>query len=196
MTTIPLSKGCRFLSGGTPAKGVAEYWAGSLPWFSPKDIKQFELTDSIDHISEAAVIASATQKVSSGTILLVGRSGVLAHTLPVGIVRRDATFNQDIKAIVPDERFDPDFVALFLKAQEHYVIQQGVKVGATVHSLKSGFVESLEIPLIKLDQQRRIAADLKAQLAAVEEARKAAQAQLEEIEHLPARLLAQAFGNV
>jgi hypothetical protein len=34
---------------------------------------------------------------------------------------------------------------------------------------------------------------LKAQLAAVEEARLAAKAQLEEIEGLPARLLAQAF---
>jgi hypothetical protein len=51
-----------------------------------------------------------------------------------------------------------------------------------------------EIPWVPVSQQQRVAARLTAQLAAVEQTRRAAQAQLAEIERLPARLLAEAFG--
>ena len=50
-----------------------------------------------------------------------------------------------------------------------------------------------QIPLPPLSEQRRIAALLTEQLAAVEQARKAAEAQLAAINDLPAALLRQAF---
>ncbi len=196
MNTIALKDCCRFLSGGTPSKAKPEFWSGKIPWFSPKDIKSLHLVDSEDHITEEAVSASATQKVRVGTILVVGRSGVLAHTLPVGILGQEAAFNQDIKAIVPSNICDPEFIALFLKAQEERVLSVGVKVGATVHSLRSGFIESLEIPVLGIHDQRRLASELRIQLAAVEQARQAAYSQLEEIERLPSRLLTRAFENI
>ena len=181
MKKIALRECCQFLSGGTPSKAKAEFWVGNIPWYSPKDMKSFDLNDSQDHISEAAISASAARKVLPGAILVVGRSGVLAHTLPVGIVHQPAAFNQDIKALVPRQGFDSDYVALFLRAQERYVLAAGVKLGATVHSLKSGFIEALEMPCFAIEKQRHIAADLKTQLAAVEEARQAASSQIKEL---------------
>lgn len=183
------------MSGGTPSKALAHYWQGDIPWFSPKDIKCFELSDSQDHISPAAIAASAAHCIPAGTILIVGRSGVLAHTLPVAITTRESTFNQDIKALLPiSDEWDKTFIALFLRSKERHILRDGVKIGATVHSLKSGFLESLQIPVLPIEEQRRIAAALKAQLAEVEKARQATVAQLAEIKGLPARLLAQVFG--
>jgi type I restriction enzyme S subunit len=178
MRTQKLAECCTFFSGGTPAKGKEEYWRGDIPWFSPKDIKNFDLTVSQDCISASAIESSATRLIEPGTILVVGRSGVLAHTLPVGIVRQPSTFNQDIKAIVPDASYDSEFVALYLKAKQDYVLKDGVKRGPTVHSLIADFIENLEIPQIAIEQQRQIAARLKAQLAEVDKARQAAEAQL------------------
>ena len=188
-----LSDCCDFYSGGTPEKHKAEYWKGNIPWFSPKDIKTFDLTSAQDFISESAVRESATRLIESGTILVVGRSGVLAHTLPVGIVRQRSAFNQDIKALAPKAGHDADFIALYLRARQQEVLGDGVKRGPTVHSLISNFLEALEVPNLPFPEQRRIAARLKAQLAEVETARQAATAQLAEIERLPQRLLAQAF---
>ena len=51
------------------------------------------------------------------------------------------------------------------------------------------------IPNPHIDEQRRIAARLKAQLAEVDTARQAVQAQLRELDALPQRILAQAFEN-
>lgn len=184
MRKIELRQCCRFLSGGTPSKANAKFWVGTTPWYSPKDIKSFDLIDSQDHISESAISSSATHLLSPGTILVVGRSGVLAHTLPVGIVRSAAAFNQDLKALIPKPGFDSDYVALFLKAQQGYVLSKGVKLGATVHSLKSGFIEALEIPDIGIDHQIRIATHVKSQLAAAEETRQAATDQISELTHL------------
>jgi type I restriction enzyme S subunit len=181
MRTVKLADCCKFFSGGTPTKGKNDYWNGEIPWFSPKDIKSFELVSSQDRISEIAVRESATRLVKPGTILVVGRSGVLAHTLPIGIVRQPSTFNQDIKAIVPSDDYDPEYVALYLTSRQSFVLKEGVKRGPTVHSLISDFIEELEIPDIPIDHQRQIAARLKAQLAVVETARQAAQAQLREI---------------
>ena len=184
---------CDFYSGGTPEKGRAEYWKGEIPWFSPKDIKSFELSSSQDQISEAAVTASATRLVRRGTILVVGRSGVLAHTLPVGVVQQDSAFNQDIKALVPNASYDPEFVAFYLRAQQARVLRDGVKRGPTVHSLVADFLEELEIPCCSLPAQRQIAARLKAQLAEVDTARKAAQAQVRDAGLLRQRLFRQSF---
>ncbi len=193
---VRLGDCCKFYSGGTPAKGTAQYWNGDIPWFSPKDIKTFDLCVAQDRISKLAIAESATQLIMPGTILVVGRSGVLAHTLPVGIVRQPSTFNQDIKAIVPSDAFDPEFVALYLRAKQPHVLADGVKRGPTVHSLVANFLEDLEIPTLQLPEQRHIAARLKAQLAEVDTARQAAQAQVREADLLRSRLLQAAFNDL
>lgn len=196
MRKIRLAECCEFYSGGTPTKGKREYWNGELPWFSPKDIKCFDLLFSPDRISDIAVSESATRLLQPGAILVVGRSGVLAHTLPVGIVRQPSAFNQDIKAIVPGKGYDSEYIALYLAAKQNYILKEGVKRGPTVHSLISNFIEQLEIPDIRFTEQRQIAARLKVQLAEVETARQAAQTQMQDAAALKSRALEALFAGV
>jgi len=115
------------------------------------------LHDASDHITQEAVENSATSVVPQKSILVVVRSGILAHSLPVAQVARPVAFNQDIKAMMPDMvKVDPDYIYWFLRAQEPLVLRQGVKKGATVHSLQSGFIENLQVPLPLRSEQRRI----------------------------------------
>lgn len=195
MNTVRLADCCRFFSGGTPTKGQGKYWRGSIPWFSPKDVKSFELVSSQDQVSELAVQQSATRLMAAGTIFLVGRSGVLAHTLPVGVIQQPSTFNQDIKAIVPDADHDPAFLAFWLLANQSRVLRDGVKRGPTVHSLIAGFIEELEIPRVSLAVQRNISRNLKRQLADVDAARSAAQAQWDTAAALRSKCLEAVFAQ-
>ncbi|MFO1199042.1 MAG: restriction endonuclease subunit S [Burkholderiaceae bacterium] len=154
---VPLRELCQFRHGGTPSKSIPEFWTGIVPWVSPKDMKSHVVEDSTDHITEDAVRGSATSIVLPGSVLVVVRSGILAHTLPVAKVARPLAFNQDIKAVVPvSDRADPDYLYWFLRSAERSVIEQGVKKGATVHSVQAGFIENLRIPVPSLDEQRRI----------------------------------------
>ena len=61
-----------FLSGGTPLKAQPEYWGGSIPWVSAKDMKRFRLDDTEDHVTERGV-ANGTKLVPAGTVLLLAR---------------------------------------------------------------------------------------------------------------------------
>ena len=87
--------------GGTPSKSHPEYFTGSIPWVSPKDMKSLVINDSIDHITEKAIAHSTTNLVPANSVLMVIRSGILKHTLPVAVNSLPVTINQDMKAFVP-----------------------------------------------------------------------------------------------
>ena len=163
---MPLGEIARFISGGTPSKENAAYWEGTIPWVSPKDMKVDCLTDSIDHISEKAVAASAVNLVHPGTVLCVIRSGVLVHTFPVALAGVDLTFNQDINAIVPDQKhLLPEWLFFVLRTLETQILNQGIKRGGTVHSLQNGFLRSLPFPVPPLQLQKEIINKLKREQA-------------------------------
>jgi type I restriction enzyme S subunit len=72
----------RWFGGGTPSKANPHFWTGGkIPWVSPKDMK-------FDLITEDAVAQSATNLVEAGSILIVVRSGILQHTIPVAVAQR------------------------------------------------------------------------------------------------------------
>jgi type I restriction enzyme S subunit len=144
-------------SGGTPSKANAAFWNGDIPWVSPKDMKTACIADAEDKITRAAVAESAARIVGENSVLAVVRSGILAHTFPVATVGRDVSFNQDIKAITPKNgALLPSYMFWMLKGQEARILSIGIKKGATVHSLSSGFLEALPFRLPPLDEQRRI----------------------------------------
>ena len=78
---VVLSDVCRFMGGGTPSKENPTFWNGTIPWVSPKDMKQARLSDSSDHISEEAVKESATSIAPAGSILVLVRGMGLAAYL-------------------------------------------------------------------------------------------------------------------
>lgn len=153
----PLGKVVRFMGGGTPSKARPEFWQGPIPWVSPKDMVTRDILNSRDHISEGAVTASATQVVPVGSVLIVVRSGILAHTLPIGIARVSLSINQDMKALRPTiDCLSNEYLAYFLQARSRRVLSLCVKRGPTVHSLDVDKLSQIPIPLPTLYEQRRI----------------------------------------
>ncbi|MET4488802.1 restriction endonuclease subunit S [Bradyrhizobium sp. LA7.1] len=154
---VRLSDVTTLSSGGTPSKANAAFWAGDIPWVSPKDMKTACVVDAEDKITRAAVDESAARVVGTSSVLAVVRSGILAHTFPVATIAREVAFNQDIKAITPKNgSLLPAYLYWMLKGQEARILSIGVKKGATVHSLSNGFLEALAFPLPPLEEQRRI----------------------------------------
>ena len=113
---LELTKACKaILGGGTPSKSHPEYFMGTIPWVSPKDMKQTIINDSIDHITEEAIANSTTNLIPRNSVLMVIRSGILKHTLPVAINNVPVTINQDMKAFVPDNAISTEFLIYYFK---------------------------------------------------------------------------------
>lgn len=165
---VPLGTLVSTSSGGTPSKSEPEFWTGTIPWVSPKDMKVDFLEDTEDHISEIAASQSATKLVGADTLLCVVRSGILQHTFPVALTRRPMCFNQDIVAIQPaSSELDIRYLFYIFKSNSAGILKDGIKPGVTVQSFHSGYFKSYPLPLPNLPTQRAIVAEIEAEQALV-----------------------------
>ena len=147
----------RFAGGGTPDKSNATFWNGDIPWVSPKDMKSATIEDTEDHITLDGLQNSATKLVAPGAVLIVMRSGILRHTIPVAINRVPVALNQDMRAITPLPFVEARFLARLLEGHQQQLLNAWSKVGSTVESLESDLVGETEIAIPPLPQQRAIA---------------------------------------
>lgn len=160
MRTVALGDVVDFYSGGTPPKSKAAFWQGDVPWFSAKDMKRPRLADSADHVADEVFRTTSLRKLPAGTIAMVVRGMILAHTVPICILDVDAAINQDLKALLPKREVDTSFLAAMLRAQHTTLLSQVSTAAHGTKKLDSRVLENIRIPLPPLPEQRRIAAIL------------------------------------
>lgn len=148
--TVSLGEVCEFVGGGTPSRKQPEYFQGDIPWATVKDFKSLIITDTEEHISEAAIASSATNVIEPGTVLLVSRVGLGK----VAIAGRRLAINQDIKAIIPTGGIEPEFLFWFLLSKAGDIQRMGA--GATVKGITLNDIKSIKMPVPPVSEQRRI----------------------------------------
>ena len=161
-----ISKSCQskklrdlvYVSGGkTPSMKNSLYWNGDIVWISSKDMKSHRIHDSELKITDLALTEMTLYH--PGTLLLVARSGILKHTLPLAILEVEATINQDIKALQA-HGCNSFYLYYALLAKEDAIIRTHVKTGTTVQSLMIDSFLDIEIPIADISQQQNIASEL------------------------------------
>ena len=144
-------------SGGTPSKANAKYWDGNVPWLSAKDQKSFRVKTSIDKISPLAV-ENGARLVPAGSILVLVRGMMLLKCFPVAVAEVAVTFNQDLKAIIADERRVLSiYLAYFLDSHGEQIRTSTTLAGHGTGRLALEVLVNLLIPLPPIPEQRRIA---------------------------------------
>ena len=157
-----------FGGGKTPSMDNKEYWHnGNHLWVTSKDMKYSHITDSLMKITDKALELMTIYE--RGTLLIVTRSGILRHTLPISILESPATVNQDLKAISPYLQELSEYLYIVIKANEHFILKEYHKDGTTVDSIDFDKFKCLPIPLPPITEQRRIVAETKHWFALIEQ---------------------------
>lgn len=81
------------------------------------------------------------------SVLVVVRSGILKHTLPVCVATRPVAINQDIKALIPNEKIKSEYLALYLEVFGGRILSVISKHSTTVQSLNTPQLDTLLIPV-------------------------------------------------
>jgi len=149
-----------FTGGGTPAKEDPSYWRGDIPWASPKDMKSEEIDSTEDYITETGLKESSTHLAQTGSVLIVVRSGILKHTIPVAINKREVALNQDMKALTPSAELNPEFLKFLILGCQKPFLAIWRKQGATVESLEHELVANTSIPVPPPIEQEKIVVSL------------------------------------
>lgn len=111
------------LSGGTPKTSVAEYWDGEILWATPTDITK----NSVKNINSTSRTISGAGLKSSSANLLPAKSLLICSRATVGeiaINRVPMSTNQGFKNIVPDSKFDVDFLYYLLSTKKSDMLRR------------------------------------------------------------------------
>ncbi len=146
----------RFVGGGTPSRNDESFWNGNIPWASPKDMSVWSVQDTQDYISSEGLADSSAMMVPRGSLLLVVRSGVLKHTIPVAVNEIDVALNQDMQAFIPGPEISARFLMYAIAGHQGRLLLAWRKVGATVESLETEYYENFELPVPPLAAQDAI----------------------------------------
>ena len=150
----------RFNGGKTPSMDDKTNWEnGKHLWITSKDMKSEVICNSQILLSDSGLQGMTIHQ--PGTILMVNRSGILRRTLPLGILQKEATINQDLKAITPFLFELTPFLFICLKAFEPIILQNYKKAGTTVDNINFDHFVSIPIPLPPVQEQGRIVQSIK-----------------------------------
>lgn len=168
-------------SGATPSKAVDDYWEGDIPWVSSQEVKTDTLYDTSLHITEEAIKSCSTQLMPTGTLVMVVRSGILQHTIPVALLGVPATINQDIKAFRFEDTVLAPYFKYFIQGYNDALLKVLIKDKTTVESIDNELLLSCKIPVPSLDEQKEIIAKLDEMVTLIDKITNEKMAQLEKI---------------
>lgn len=161
----------RVVGGGTPSKSNAEFWNGTIPWITAKEMWTDEVRDSKLKITESGLKASPAKLIPSNSVLFVVRGSILFKRVPIAVNRIECTINQDMKAIIPDDDIIPEYLALMMRAMNDELKSRVGTAGNSAGKLETNEWSSIEIPVPSLAEQQRLVARVEALTSRLEQAR-------------------------
>jgi type I restriction enzyme S subunit len=139
-------------AGGTPSRSNKDFYIGKIPWLKSGELNDNKsITDSSEHISEDAIQKSSAKIFPKNTILMAMYGATVGK---MGIIRIEASTNQAVCGIYPDESFDLDFLyyALYMKKEE--LIKQGK--GGAQPNISQEIIRNTRLPFPSKAEQIKI----------------------------------------
>ena len=153
-----LDKLGEIVGGATPSTKCEDYYGGSIPWITPKDLSSFKgryITSGERNITEKGLASCSAQMMPKDAVLFTSRA-------PIGyvaIASQSVCTNQGFKSIVVNEKADPLFVYYLLKYNKDAIEAMGSGTTFKEVSGKTMRAVKVRIPL-DVSYQNRIVAVL------------------------------------
>lgn len=180
--------------GGTPSMAHPEYWdGGSLLWVTSKDMKFDVIEDTLMCTNMVGVDNSSANYIEKPSVLFVMRSGILRRTLPIAMVKVPFTVNQDLKAISPAVDLNLEYLFWACRSSEKIIRNTCMKNGTTVESINARALMEFEIPIAPQEEQIEIVNCIVSMLEKEQQAKRAAETVLGQIDIMKKAILARAF---
>lgn len=179
-------------SGTTPSRGRSEFYGGRIPWVKTGELLDGSIFDSEEHVSEVALRETSLRLLPKGTLLVAmyGQGQTRGRT---GLLECEATINQACFAILPNDRFVPEFLQFWFRFSYERLRHATENRGGNQPNLNGDVLRKENVPVPPLSEQIRIVERLREQFQEVERARAAVNEQLEAADGLPTAFLRAAF---
>ncbi|WP_275723909.1 restriction endonuclease subunit S [Vibrio furnissii] len=152
----------RVINGSTPSKVNQSYWdKREVPWLSSGSVNQYNITTASDYISEKALKECSVELLPVGT-LVMGMIGQGKTRGMSAITHIEATINQNLAAIIPDNRLDSEYGHLVLQAAYNEIRE--CARGGNQAALNCELISNFKVTVPSIDEQKQIVVDTNAKL--------------------------------
>ncbi|MEB9898144.1 restriction endonuclease subunit S, partial [Bacillus cereus] len=143
----------KIVGGGTPSRDIPDYYVGTIPWFTVKDMDgSFYMGESQEYINENAIKDSTTNLIEANNVIIATRIA-----LGKGFVNtREITINQDLKALYLNEHKVNKCYFLYWYLHKKDLIKS-MGSGSTVKGIRLEQLREFKLPVPPLIEQQKIA---------------------------------------
>ncbi|MEG2018115.1 MAG: restriction endonuclease subunit S [Clostridium sp.] len=151
MKNVKLGSIYKITSGGTPnRKNMKYYDNGDIPWIKTGDLKQRDIFEPSEYITELGVKNSSAKIFPKDTVLLAMYGATIGAC---SILRIDATTNQACAAFMPIDDILPEYLYYFFKRNKDKII--GLGVGGAQPNISGAILKEVSINVPDIDEQKK-----------------------------------------
>ena len=140
-------------SGTTPRSDYYEYYNGNIPWVTTSELREAQINDTINKLSEKALQDYSTLRMYPVGTLLFAMYGATIGRL--GILGIPAVVNQACVAFSEPIKLDPKFTCYWLWMRRPVLLV--LSAGGGQSNLNQDEVKRIRIPAPLLSEQKAIA---------------------------------------
>lgn len=145
---------CKTGAGGTPLKSNRSFYeGGNIPWLLSGEVGNRDITETKKFITQEGLDGSSAKMFPVNTVLIAMYGATAGE---VGILRCEASTNQAVCGILPNEKVLPEYLYYFFLNHKDLLIAQAV--GNAQPNISQLKIKNTEIPLPPIPEQKRIVA--------------------------------------
>ena len=142
----------KWQAGGTPNRGVKEYYGGNIPWLKTGDLNDGFINKIPECITQAGLDNSSAKLNPKDSVLIAMYGATIGK---IGILTFPAATNQACCACVDYPLLEKIYLFYFLLSHRDAFIMQGG--GGAQPNISKEIILNTEIPLPPINEQKRIA---------------------------------------
>lgn len=139
----------KVITGNTPPRVNDAYYGGKTPWVKPSNLSKHFVSESTEYLTEEGL--SVARLVPSGSVLVscIGTIGEVA------IAKLPLCFNQQINALIPNEKISSPFLYWSILNRADYI--RSIAPMTAVPILNKNEFSKIRMPVAPISEQREIA---------------------------------------
>ncbi|MCT7596131.1 restriction endonuclease subunit S [Aliarcobacter butzleri] len=148
----PISEICETSSGGTPLTSKKEYYnGGDIPWLTSSEVRTGKIYKSGNFITQKGLEESSAKYFPENSVLIAMYGATAGQ---VGLLKFKSTTNQAICALLPNEKYLPEYLFFYLKDKTEELIS--LTIGKAQKNLSQAIIKEYKIPIPDLEEQAKI----------------------------------------
>ncbi|MGO2234927.1 restriction endonuclease subunit S [Marinomonas sp. UCMA 3892] len=158
---------CKTGAGGTPLKSNRKFYeGGNIPWLLSGEVGNRDIIETKKFITQEGLEGSSAKMFPINTVLIAMYGATAGE---VGILRCEASTNQAVCGIYPNDKVLPEYLYYFFLNHKDLLVAQAV--GNAQPNISQQKIRNTEITLPSIPEQKRIVSILDTVFADLEQTR-------------------------